>query len=280
MRAETDHLFAADGETLTPTELVRGPWDHGLLHGGAVCGALGWASERAVAATDPDRELVLCRLTTEILRPVPVAPLRYRASVDRCGRRSRVVSAELWLDDRCVARSSSQWARARADRERDATCDPAVPLRPTVVTDPGAGDIGYPRPGFNCDVFELRCLIGSTEEPGPGVVWARMKTALMAGEPVGPVQLVATVSDLGNAVGWQHSPAGEPMVNPDVTLQLLRYPRGEWVCLDAHCRTTASGIGMMETTLWDGDGRFGLALSTIMESPLPLAIDLPDRQVE
>lgn len=275
------HLFSVAGDTLTPTDYVRGPWDPGLLHGGAVCGALGWASTTAVSATDGASEFMLCRLTTEILRPVPLAPLRLRTSLDRCGRRSRVVSASLWSDDRCVARSSSQWARVRAGAARDGAgepvspVDPAVPRRPATRTDPGAGEHGYPRPGFNCDVFELRCLEGSTEDPGPGVVWLRMLVDVVAGTPRDPVQVLAAASDLGNAVGWEPSPTGEPMVNPDVTLQVFRYPRGEWICLEARSRATGAGVGMMDTTLWDGDGRFGRALSTTMESAMPLTVALP-----
>lgn len=250
-----------------------------------MCGALGWAVRRALLADDeslagePDR-FQLTRLTVEILRPVPAIALTSQASVIRRGRRNRVVDAQLLDGDRAVARASSQWSAVRADDDStptaaiDVTLDPAVPLRPTTATDPGAADVGYPRPGFNCDVFELRCLVGSTEEPGPGVVWARMLVDLVGGDDHHPVHRLATVSDLANAVGWVHSPNQVPMINSDLTLQLLRYPRGEWVCLDATSRATTGGIGMMETTLWDGDGRFGRALSTTVESPAPLAIDL------
>jgi acyl-coenzyme A thioesterase PaaI-like protein len=281
--ARPSHLFRVDGDTLIPTDLVRGPWDHGHQHGGAVCGALGWAVRRALLADDPELaddpdRLQLCRLTTEILRPVPAVALAHRAAVVRRGRRSRVAEAGLYDGDQLVARASSGWSVVRPrDGEgagQDADVDPAVPLRPVVATDPGASDVGYPRPGFNCDVFELRCLVGSTEEPGPGIVWTRMVVELVEGAGDHPVHRLATVADLGNAVGWTHSPNGVPMVNSDVTLQLLRYPRGEWVCLDSRSRATTGGIGMMETTLWDGDGRFGQVLSTTVESPIPLAIDL------
>lgn len=285
MQRGPQHLFSVDGDVLTPTDLVRGPWDHGLQHGGAVCGALGWASKRALDCTPDRHQFMLSRLTTEILRPVPAVPLRYQTSVDRLGRRSRVISAALWLDHTCVAKSSSQWVRVRgrpADSTNDGAgapaasgpgvgIDPAVPLRPVAVTDPGAGELDYPRPGFNCDVFELRCLVGSTEDAGPGIIWVRMMKGLVAGQVAEPVHVLATLADLGNAVGWEPSPADEPMVNPDVTLQLLRYPNGPWVCLQSSARSTGAGIGMMETRLWDGDGQFGLVLSTTMESAIPLS---------
>ncbi|MEM9563483.1 MAG: thioesterase family protein [Actinomycetota bacterium] len=301
--AGPSHLFRhearPDGDVLVPTDLVRGPWDPTLLHGGAVSGALTWAivRERArlgaavtagggspnggsgAAAGDSSQ---LCRLTVEILRPVPVGPLAVAAETVRAGRRSQVLSAELRsgesTDGQLVARASSLWSQLRP-RGRAAPVqvpvDAAVPRRPTIATDPGASAaVGYPRPGFNCDVFELRCLVGSTEDPGPGVVWTRLKTGLVEGHPTGPVELLGTVADLANAVGWDRSPNGQPMINPDLTLQVLRYPRGEWVCLDARPAATAEGIGMMETTLWDGDGRFGRVLSTTVESPVSLAVDL------
>lgn len=288
MVAGLSHLFRSEDGLLVPTDLVRGPWDHGLQHGGAVCGALAWVALQAIEADDPgcappapgrgDREgsFQLCRLTTEILRPVPVTPLGHRSSVTHRGRRSRVVSAELLDGDRPVARASAQWAAvnpAAAGRAAEAM-DPAVPRRPTVAHDPGAADVGYPRPGFNCDVFELRCLVGSTEDEGPGVVWARMLAGLVEGSPDHPVHALAALSDLANAVGWERSPNDAPMINADVTLQLVRYPSGPWTCLEARATASASGIGIMETTLWDGDGRFGRVLSTIVESPVALAIDL------
>ena len=87
------------------------------------------------------------------------------------------------------------------------------------------------------------------------------------------VHRLATVADLANAVGWDRSTNDVPMINPDVTLQLVRYPVGPWVCLESAAKVSAEGIGMMETTLWDGDGRFARVLSTTVESPIALAVD-------
>jgi acyl-coenzyme A thioesterase PaaI-like protein len=284
--AGLSHLFRSKDGLLVPTDLVRGPWDHGLQHGGAVCGALAWVAHRAIEADDPGcapdaptkgrgGSFQLCRLTTEILRPVPVAPLGHRASITHRGRRSRVVTAELLNGDRAVARASAQWAVVnRAASAAPGGSDPAVPRRPPEIHDPGAADVGYPRPGFNCDVFELRCLVGSTEDEGPGVVWARMVRGVVESSPDHPVHALAALSDLANAVGWERSPNDAPMINADVTLQLVRYPVGPWICLEARATASATGIGIMETTLWDGDGRFGRVLSTIVESPVALAIDL------
>jgi hypothetical protein len=102
-----------------------------------------------------------------------------------------------------------------------------------------------------------------------------MTKQLVAHEPADPVALLTTAADLGNAVGWDYSPAGEPMVNPDLTLHILRYPLGEWMCLESTSMVTDAGIGMMETTLWDDHGKVGRVLSTLMESTMPLSAAPP-----
>ncbi len=285
-----DHLFRPDGDELVPTDLVRGPWDHGYHHGGAVAAALAWTMGQTIDqnASVKASALQLCRLTIEILRPVPVTALTHRAWLAHDGRQTKVVSAELVDDGQVVARGSSQWVAVGGDRPKP-TSDgdrvpglslpwPAIPRRPPTRHDPGVAGAGYPRPGFNCDVFDLRCLLGIPEEPGPGIAWARMAVDVVEGSRPTAADRLAAVSDLGNAVGWQPSPAGQPMINPDVTLQIVRYPKDDWVCLQSKATITTVGtgvqvgggvgVGMMETILWDGDGQIGRVLSTIVESPI------------
>lgn len=264
------HLFRLDNDRLIPTDHTRGPWAGGGLHGGAICGAVGWASAGAVddgSLRDVSRPpFMLTRLTTEILRPVPVEPLTVNAEVVRRGRRVLVTAARLVdAGGRPLVRASAQWVRA--DPYGLLLTDQAPPpARPAEVTDPAAGGLDYPRPGFNCDALELRALSGTTEEPGPGVIWVRMKVDLIQGHPNGPIELLSAVSDYGNAVGWEPSADGQPMINPDVTLQVFRYPRSEWICLQSTAHITATGVGMMETVLWDDDGPVGRSLSTMLEN--------------
>ena len=105
MRAPTA-LFDREGDVLHPSELTRGPWDHAFLHGGAVCGAVGWAIERA--QTDP--AFALTRMTVEIRSMVGLVPLETAAFVVKAGRRSRVIEATLSHDNRVLVRATSQWA--------------------------------------------------------------------------------------------------------------------------------------------------------------------------
>ena len=262
-----ESLFERRGaNVLVPTELCRGPWSHGHLHGGAVTGALGWALEGIA----PGDDQLLARMTVEILSMVPLVPLDVRAELIKRGRRTSTGTASLGHDGRVVARAHAQWAAPGA-----AWPEPPgeVPLLPVVYSDPGAStEIDYPRPGFNCDAVELRPLSGSTEEPGPGLVWVRLRPDVVEGQRPSPLGRITALCDLGIAVGWDHAPSGASFINPDVTLQLSRYPIGDWVLFDSRSHVSSGGLGFCETRLGDEAGPFGRVLQTLVEAPTELSV--------
>src|SRR5262249_11243548 len=91
-------LFDAAGpDTWFPNDLARGPWDPDALHGGPTAGLLARAVEPLLAPLQPTR------LTVELLRPVPVAPLHVTARSTRDGRRIRIAEARLEHDGTAVA---------------------------------------------------------------------------------------------------------------------------------------------------------------------------------
>jgi len=263
-------LFRRDGATLHPTTLTRGPWDHGFLHGGAVCAAVGWAIE----AAQPDPGLMLSRLTVEIRSMVPLAPLRTAAAVLKGGRRTQVIEATLAHDDRLLVRAVSQWVRHDPEALAAAPARPgAQASRPDQPYDPGARpEMQYPRPGFNCDAVELRPLRGNTEDEGPGLVWVRLRHPVVAGEPTSPTLALVAMADLGVAVGWERSPRGAAFINPDLTLQMNRPMQGEWVLMAARVHASAGGVGFCETVLSDDAGIFGRVLQSQVEAPEELGI--------
>jgi Acyl-CoA thioesterase C-terminal domain/Acyl-CoA thioesterase N-terminal domain len=263
-------LFERDGAMLLPTALCRGPWDHGYLHGGAVCGAVGWALEQVRA----DEALVLARATVEIRSMVPLGPLRTHGTVVKPGRRTQVIEATLANDTGVVARATSQWVLHRPSEAPPAR--QVVPARPVPAADPGAvASFDYPRPGFNCDAVELRPLKGTTETAGPGVIWVRLRAPVVEGEPTSGLLSTMTLSDIGIAVGWEPSPTGAAFINPDVTVQINRYPIGAWVLMDSRVHAAPSGVGFCETVLSDDTGPFGRVLQTLVEAPESLTIGIP-----
>lgn len=254
--------------------ITRGPWDPGLQHGGPPCGLLGHAVEVAMASSP----LVLSRLSVELLAPVPVAEFDVETSIVRNGRRVAVVDATLHTQGRLVARASSQWVQAAHPMTSAQSVvipgDRAIPERGEHSMEPADGDFmasagGYPRPGFNCDAVETRLVTGSTEESGPGCAWFRLRVPVVDTAPVTPITRLAAISDLAAAAGWEISPNGRGVINTDVTIQLVRHPLGEWICMDSRIRASSAGTGFCDTLVFDDHGVVGRIGQSLLEVDAP-----------
>ena len=83
-------FFVPQGDAYAPTELTRGPWDPDPSTRGRLplCSAARSSGSRARGAAGG-------RITFEILRAVPIAPLRVEAHVARPGRSVELVEASL-----------------------------------------------------------------------------------------------------------------------------------------------------------------------------------------
>ena len=79
MTADPQALFTRDGPLLVPTEASLGPWRPDALHGGAVSALLGHS-----LAEDGWQ---LARVTMDLLRRVPLQPLRLTVSATTNSRR-------------------------------------------------------------------------------------------------------------------------------------------------------------------------------------------------
>ena len=199
------------------------------------------------------------------------------ATTVKGGRRTALIDAEIRelptgsetsRNGRLMARATSQWLTPTILSGSPAADGQSLPPIPTERADPGANpDIDYPRPGFNADAVDFRFVGGSTEEPGPGRTWARLDHALMAGEETSSLVRIATLADLGAAVGWDFSPTGGAYINTDVTLQLLRVPQGEWFFFDAATVGTAQGLAATHTAISDQHGQLGWVLQSQVEAP-------------
>lgn len=241
-------------------ELTRGPWAHRVMHGGPICGLLGWVVETTLDRSD----LVCTRLTVDILSGIPVEELEVEGEIRKAGGRTALVDGYIRHGGRTVARATSQWLAARPGEPSPAPAPDIPPVR----ADPDAHpDFDYPRPGFNADGIDLRIIEGSTEEPGPGRIWIRLDHPLMEGEQATNFQQMATMCDLGAAVGWEESATGATFINTDVTLQLLRRPTSEWVLFESGITMGSDGVACCRTTLSDPYGPLGWVLQSQVEAP-------------
>ena len=105
--------FVADGDVLIPDPVAQGPWGP-TISSHVVGGILARAVERAGGGDD----LQPARLTVDLLRPTAIAPLEVRTTVQREGRRIRLVDAELVQDDDVVSRASAVFPAPRRAAHR------------------------------------------------------------------------------------------------------------------------------------------------------------------
>jgi hypothetical protein len=264
----TDSVFLADGDLFTPTEHARGPWDPRALHGGAPAALIAAVVERF----EPGAELRVARLGFDLLRPVPLAPLRLSTRVIRPGRRVQELAVELRTEPadggELICRASALRVQAIA---------PGVPSSPGGGAREKPSRMGAPldataavfalndsgEASFATTTMEMR-WVSDPSELGPGRVWMRMRRDLLPGQPASTLALLAGVSDFGNGVGAALPFASFLFINADLTIHLQRPPRGEWIGLDAHTLIETGGTGLAESVLYDEHGPVGRAFQTLV----------------
>ncbi|MEZ5076134.1 MAG: thioesterase family protein [Solirubrobacterales bacterium] len=252
-------FYETAGNEIRASALTRGPWDPGAQHAGPPAALLGRELERLPEA---DRFQV-GRITYEILRSVPIAPVAVEARVRRPGKRVQLVEAELSVAGEVLIRATA-WRLRIAPVELPA--EAIAPLEPPPAPEQGSVGSFFPTAqehGYHTGM-EARFLRGDFIEPGPAQVWMRMRAPLVDDEEPSPLQRVLIAADVGNGVSSTLDFRRYLFVNVELTVHLERLPRDEWVFLDAVTRPQPSGIGIAESVLGDRDGRIGRAQQTLL----------------
>jgi hypothetical protein len=248
-------LFVPAGtDTWLPTDLARGPWDPNALHGGPSAALLARALEPLLAPLQPTR------LTVELLRPVPVAPLHVIARLTRDGRKVRLAEARIEHEDTLVAS-----AIALAIRTKRLTVPEQATHRPPGPHEGVEPDRSLdPYDAFHNAGVEHSFVRGEFGVPGAATDWLRLRTPLVPDEEPSPLQRVAAVADFGNGISGLDVMNDLLFINPDLTIHLSRLPAGEWVCLDAASRYEPTGIGIAVSNLHDEIGPIGRSIQSLL----------------
>jgi len=252
-----DSFFYRDGAFYVPTELTRGPWDARAQHGGPPAALLGTAMER----TEPREETMVVRASFEILKPVPLAPLTLVTSVVNAGRSVQVIGGVLASGGEEVMRGQIVRMRLTGLRIEEAPL-PGPPPGP----DEGKPSRFFPTghdAGYHTGM-EASFVRGGFLEQGPAVAWLRMRHPLIAGEPIAPLARVLIAADSGNGVSSVLDYRRFIFINPDLTVNLHRYPEGEWICLEAQTVVSRRGVGLAVSGLHDLRGPIGRASQSLL----------------
>ena len=251
----TDAFFVPLGENrYQATSHTSGPWAPELQHAGPPAALIGRQLER----TEPRDDLVLSRITFEILHAVPVGELTVSARVVRPGRSVELLEARLEAGGREVV-SARAWRVLRAPADT-----PATPLsyEPPPLPGEEAPMPDQLRSGY-LRAIEWRPVRGGFLEPGPGAAWTRLRYPLVEGEEPTGLQRLLAVADSGNGISGTLDMREWWFINPELTVHLEREPSGEWICLDAATSMQPGGAGLAASVMSDEHGPVARGTQTL-----------------
>ncbi|MDI2032152.1 thioesterase family protein [Saccharopolyspora sp. TS4A08] len=257
---DAESLFRVEDGFLVPNEASGNPWGE-LTGGGPVAGLIA----RAIEAANDDPDLFVARLTVDLMRPVPRAPLSIEVRPLRTGKRLQVVRATLTQDGTLCTNATAHLLR-RSDLDGPEP-DTSVPFAgPEGIEDRTLlpPELGL-RWGVH-DVMQVR-WIDDQSATGTSRAWMRMPLPLLPDEPLSPLSHVAILADAISAA----SPVGPlfgPWINTDVSIHLHREMRGEWLGFEMRRDVQRTGIGTAHARLYDTRGPIGTAQETVMVNQL------------
>src|SRR5277367_6674426 len=243
-----------DDDSYRPSSLTRGPWHPDHQHAGPPIALMCRAIENAALKMGLTH---LSRLTANLLRPVPIRDLAIEVITNYVGRNSGHFSARLKVGDKEVAHVT-----ALAQRENDVKLPDDLPGHPL----PGAPrqpddspaaifpfhgkQVGY------ADLVDLRIARGVFFK-GPCAIWFRLRHPLLGSEEPSAYQRVAVAADSSNGISAILDFSRYSFLSLDLTINLLRKPIGEWICVEARTILGPTGGGLAESMLYDLHGFIG-----------------------
>ncbi|KRR20186.1 hypothetical protein CQ14_23360 [Bradyrhizobium lablabi] len=242
-----------------PTALAAGPFAG--LQGGAVASLL---TAEVEAMADQRNWGTAIASSAWFLRPTPMTELRTALSVVAEGGRVSVIDNTLWPvgDDQPCAAVRVTLSRERAV-EVPGFADPSTEVADLTQSPIRTRRAAHGKPWF-MEAMEAR--------ESHGVAWFRMNHQIIGGAGSSPKLPLSSV--LGPA-DWTHGIArpiqdvvADP--NPNLTVQLFRRPKGEWIGIRAQARwRPAAGLGVGSGVLLDINGEIGRVSMSVILVPFP-----------
>ena len=106
-----DAIFRVDGGNVLTSPNAAGPWDPNMQHGSPPAALVVWAAE-ALPTSVPMR---IARVTVDLMRPVPVAPLTIETEILREGRKIQLCAVRLRANGVIVVAASVLKVRVQAN---------------------------------------------------------------------------------------------------------------------------------------------------------------------
>jgi hypothetical protein len=247
-------IFRVDGANVVTSPDAAGPWDPSMQHGSPPASLAVWAAERIPTAV-PMR---VARVTIDLMRPVPVAPLTLETEVLREGRKIQLCAVRLFADGKLTVGATILKIRAQSEPLPD-----DVVMPPLDVPLPDQSQIRHAQDSPFGAGMSIRAARGRFGGPGPGAIWFRADRPMIAGAAISQAMRAVVASDFCNASSaldfrrWT-------FLNADLTVNMAREPIGEWILLDAHSWIGPDGAGLAMARLADTKGYFGRCVQSLV----------------
>jgi len=251
---------ALDDGRFASTELTRGPWHPEHQHAGPPIALVARAIEQAAAGLGLQH---VGRLTANLLRPIPIAPLALEVQTDYAGRNVAHFSARLVAGEKELARFTAVAQRVGEVLLPEDLPGHPLPQAPRPVAESTVQRFPWSMQltGYH-DLIESRVAEGVMFR-GPSAVWMRMRHPLVAGEAPSALQRIAVAADSANGTSAVLDMERYVFVNSDLTVNLLRRAQGEWICIDARTLLGPRGSGLAEARIFDAAGLVGRSTQSL-----------------
>ena len=252
-----DAVYRVDGNRVVTSPNAAGPWDPRMQHGSAPAALVVWAAE-AMPAPVPMR---IARVTIDLMRPVPVAPLTVHSEVLREGRKIQLCAIKLFAEDVAVVSATVLKIKTQA-----LVLPPDVRDQPVEL--PGPDQAREEKVDFSNSPFvtgiSLRAARGAFGVPGPGAIWYRVDRPLVEDAQVSQAMRAVVAADFCNGTSAALDFRQWTFINADLTVSFARQPLGEWILLDAESWIGPDGAGLAMARLADQRGYFGRAVQSLV----------------
>jgi len=250
-------VYRVEGKRAKTSPNAAGPWDARMQHGSAPAALVTWAAE-AIPTPAP---MQIVRVTLDLMRPVPVAPLSVETEVLREGRKIQLVAVHLLANDVVVVRGSVLKVRADTLPLPSGIADAPVELPPS--------DQGVPmEPRFAANPFvsglSVSAVRGGFLQPGPAAIWYRVDRPIVEGGAISQAMRAVIAADFCNGTSSVLDFDQWTFLNADLTVSLARAPVGDWILLDAESWIGPDGAGIAAGRLADTRGYFGRAVQSLV----------------
>lgn len=250
-------IYRVDGNSVITSPEAAGPWDRRMQHGSAPSALVTWAAERIPTPVPMN----VARVTIDLMRPVPVAPLTIATAVLREGRKIQLCEVKLLADGVQVVGATV----LKIKRQALALPDNVGELP---VTLPSPEDLlvedGHGASSPFAGMVSMRAARGRFGQAGAGAIWFRLDHPLVQGEAVSQAMRAVIAADFSNGTASTLDFRAWTFINADLTVSLAREPVGEWILLDGESWIGPDGAGLAMSRLADRQGYFGRAVQSLV----------------